>query len=143
MDFGTKRTGIALADPLRLFAQPAGAFPPGEAVDELRRIHREEGIETLVIGWPLTEAGEEGISVQRVKEYVARLERALPGVEIVRWDERFTSEYAKRKIAEAGPRKGMRGRKGRVDAAAAAVILQEFLGQRRKTMDHGHSSSAS
>lgn len=131
VDFGTKRAGIAVADPLHLFAQPAGAFSPADAVVELQRIQQEDGLKTIVIGWPLTEAGAEGASVQRVKEYIARLERALPGVEIVRWDERFSSEAARRKIAEAGPRKGARGRKGRVDAAAAAIILQEYLDYRR------------
>ena len=127
VDFGTKRVGLALTDPLRLFAQPLGAFTPADAVDELQRLQKEEGLEAIVIGWPLTEAGAEEAAVARVQEYINRLERRMPGVAIIRWDERYTSELAKRKIKQAGRRKGARGKKGRIDAAAAAIILQEYL----------------
>ena len=54
VDHGAKRVGLAVADPLRLFAQPLGTFGPAEAVDRLRTLHADEGIETVVVGWPLT-----------------------------------------------------------------------------------------
>ena len=121
------RVGLALADPLGLTAQPHGTYPPDAALEELQRIQTSDGLETVVIGWPLTEAGKEEEAVERVREYVNRINKALPDVKVVQWDERYTSELAKRKIAEAGPRKGTRHKKGRVDAAAAAIILQEYL----------------
>ena len=133
IDFGTKRVGLALADPLRLFAQPLGAYTPAQAVEELQRLQHEEGLEILVVGWPLTEAGAEEAAVARVQEYISHLERKLPGVDVVRWDERYTSELAKRKIRQAGRRKGSRGNRGRVDAAAASIILQEYLDEHAGT----------
>ena len=125
VDYGTKRVGVALADPLRLFAQPYGAFSQDEAVARLQRLHAEEGLAVVVVGWPLTEAGEEGAATQRVQQYINRLRKVLPGVDLVKWDERYTSELAKERFKEAGPRP--KADKGRVDAAAAGIILQEYL----------------
>ncbi len=130
VDYGTKRVGLALADPLRMFARPHGAFSPGAAVEELRRIHAEEGIETIVVGWPLTLEGEEGAATERVQQYINRLRNALPaGIRIVKRDERLTSEMAKDALREAGARRTGRYEedRGRVDAAAAALILQDYL----------------
>ena len=126
VDFGTKRVGMALADPLGLVAQPHGTFSQQGAVEELQRIHGREGLAVIVMGWPLTEAGEEGPSTERVQEYINRLRNAMPGVDIVKWDERYTSELAKEHLKKAG-RSLSREHKGRVDAAAAAIILQEYL----------------
>ncbi len=127
VDVGTKRVGIAVADPLQLFAKPLGTFPPEEAIERLQGVSEEKGIETVVVGWPLTETGEEGEAVEMVKEYVERIERALTSVEVVRRDERFTSEIAKDLLKQAGVSQPGRYDKGRVDAAAAAVILQDYL----------------
>ncbi len=127
VDYGTKRVGVALADPLRLFAQPYGTFSQDEAVARLRTLHAEEGLAVVVVGWPLTEAGEEGAATQRVQQYINRLRKALPGVALVKWDERYTSELAKERLKEAGGRQKQRADKGRVDAAAAGIILEEYL----------------
>jgi putative Holliday junction resolvase len=127
VDYGTKRVGLAMADPLRLFAQPLGTYPPDEAVERLRTLHRDEGIEALVVGWPLMPDGEEGAATERVRPYFNRLRNAFPGVALVAWDERFSSARAKEAIREAGAGRKARRDKGRVDRAAAAVILQEYL----------------
>jgi putative Holliday junction resolvase len=127
VDVGTKRVGIAVADPLQLFAKPLGTFPPEEAIERLQGVSEEKGIETVVVGWPLTETGEEGEAVEMVEDYVERIERALTSVEVVRRDERFTSEIAKDLLKQAGVSQPGRYDKGRVDAAAAAVILQDYL----------------
>ncbi len=127
VDFGTKRVGVALADPLRLFAQPYGTFSPRQAVARLQALHAGEGIAVVVVGWPLTEAGEEGEAARRVQQFVNRLRKALPGAEIVKWDERYTSEMARRRIYASGTRRARRADKARVDAAAAGIILQEYL----------------
>jgi len=130
VDYGTKRVGVALADPLRTFAQPHGTFTQQKAVDELKRLHAEQGIETIVIGWPLTLDGDEGIATERVQQYINRLRNALPdGIRIVKRDERLTSEMAKDAIRRFGIRRSGHPKddKGRVDAAAAALILQDYL----------------
>lgn len=130
VDYGTKRVGLALADPLRLFAQPYGTFSPRDAVAALGALHASEGVETVVIGWPLTEDGEEGEATRRVEQYIRRLQKALPGISVVRWDERYTSELAKEHLNAAGGSRKRRREKGRVDTAAAGLILQEYLDAR-------------
>jgi len=130
IDHGAKRVGLAVADPLRLFARPLGTFGPAEAVERLRRLHADEGIETVVVGWPLTPEGEEGAATRRVRPYVDRLRKALPGVEVVTLDERESSQRASEALVGAGARHVARRDKGRVDAAAAAIILQDYLDER-------------
>ncbi len=127
VDYGTKRVGLALADPLRLFAQPYGTFSQDEAVDRLKQMHAGEGLAVVVVGWPLTEAGAEGPATERVQQYINRLRNALPGVELVKWDERYTSELAREQLKQAGGPRKRRADRGRVDAAAAGIILQEYL----------------
>lgn len=110
-----------------MFAQPEGTYGPDAALDALRELADEEGIHVVVVGWPLTEEGEEGEATEMVASYVDRIQDALGEVEVVRRDERFTSEIAKDLLRRAGVSQPGRYDKGRVDAAAAAVILQSYL----------------
>lgn len=127
VDVGTKRVGIAVSDPLQLFAQVEGTYPPDEALTVLSDYQEEQALDTVVVGWPLTEAGEAGEATEMVQSYVDRIQNAVDGVEIVRRDERYTSEMAKDLLRRAGVDQPGRFDKGRVDAAAAAVILQDYL----------------
>ena len=130
VDIGTKRVGIAVADPLRLFAQTRGTYPPEEALKALREMSDEEGIDTVVVGWPLTEEGTAEDATDMVESYVDRIREALGEVTVVREDERYTSEIAKDLLRRAGVSQPGRYDRGRVDAAAAAVILQGYLDKR-------------
>ena len=127
VDVGTKRVGVAVADPLRLFARPHGTYTPDEALDTLRSLREEAGIERIVVGWPLTEDGAAEDATEMVQTYVDRIRETLGAVEVVREDERYTSEIAKDLLREVGVSQPGRYDKGRVDAAAAAVILQGHL----------------
>lgn len=127
VDVGTKRVGIAVADPLSMFAQVEGSYAPTEALSVLREIEERDGIETVVVGWPLTEAGEEGEATEMAQAYIDRIKDTLGSVSVVRRDERYTSEMAKNLLRRAGVQQPGRDDKGRVDAAAAAVILQDYL----------------
>jgi putative Holliday junction resolvase len=120
--------GLAVADPLRHFAQAEGTYAPEEALEVLRSLARDEGIETVVVGWPLTEDGAAGDATEMVQDYVARIKDTIgEDVRVVREDERYTSEMAKELLRRAGVSQPGRYDKGRVDAAAAAVILQGYL----------------
>ena len=130
VDVGTKRVGIAVADPLRLFAQTRGTYPPEEALEALQEMSDEEGIDTVVVGWPLTEEGTAEDATDMVESYVDRIREALGEVTVVREDERYTSEIAKDLLRRAGVSQPGRYDRGRVDAAAAAVILQGYLDRR-------------
>lgn len=127
VDVGTKRVGLAKSDPLRLFAQTEGTYSPPEALSALQVLAQDDGIDVVVLGWPLTEAGKEGEATEMVDAFAERIREALGAVEIVRRDERHTSEMAKDLLRRAGVSQPGRYDKGRVDAAAAAVILQDYL----------------
>ncbi|MBO6576448.1 MAG: Holliday junction resolvase RuvX [Rhodothermales bacterium] len=120
VDVGNKRVGVAKADPLRMFAQPVGTFDPNTALERIRLIHESDGVETVVVGWPLTEKGSEGPATRMVNTYVRRIRKAVPGVHIVRLDERYTSEEARDRLRTS--RSGVP-----VDTIAAGIILQEYL----------------
>lgn len=129
VDYGTRRTGLALADPLRLFAQPAGAVPPEDVAGRLRELTGTDGLAVIVVGWPLLPSGEEGRATERVAAFIETLAEAFPKAKIVRRDERHTSEMAKDAIRKVGQRRSGEPlfAEGRVDAAAAALILQDWL----------------
>ena len=123
VDYGTRRVGLSIADPLRMFAQPLDTCSPASAIEKLVVIHQREKIEVIVIGWPLEEGGSEGPATRRVNEYIRRLLNQMPDVEIVRWDERYTSEEAKTMLRG----QSYQDKRGLVDQVAAGIILQEYL----------------
>jgi putative Holliday junction resolvase len=135
VDFGLQRVGIAVADPLRIFATPLGTFGRKEAIKRLVDLHAAEVIETIVLGWPVLLDGSEGETTRLVSKFQRQLEGALPDVSIVRLDERYTSKMARRAIHEAGGKRSAREKKGRVDAAAAAILLQSYLDAGRGSED--------
>ena len=74
VDYGARRVGIAVSDPLGLFARPVGTFAPGEALTVIARLHADEGVGTVVVGWPLLDDGSEGRAVDRVRPFLGRLQ---------------------------------------------------------------------
>lgn len=138
IDYGTKRVGLAMADPFRMFAQPIGTFTPTDALAELLRIHRDIGIELIVIGWPLGLDDEESAITQRVQEYINRLGKKLKGVPTVKYDERYSSRRASEALVNAGVKQKARRKKGRLDMAAAAIILQDYLDEADLSSEEGN-----
>lgn len=134
LDYGQRRIGIALSDPTGTIAYPlttvsrrAGKRPPWPEITALFREHEVGGV---VIGLPLDLAGEEGDWAAEVRTFGAEVERrtALP----VYWiDERLTSVLAERTVRGMGLKRSEREEKGRVDATAAALILEAYLARRR------------
>lgn len=129
VDYGTKRVGLAIADPLMMFAQPVGTYPPNEALDVMHRIQQDEGLDRVVVGWPLQEDGSKGKATERVQQYVNRIRKLAPDAEIILQDEWNSSEKAKELIRQS-ERPSMRSSgKGRIDTAAAGIILQDYLNE--------------
>ncbi len=127
VDFGSKRVGLSVADPFWMFAQPLGTFPPNDAIERLRTLHNDSGIDVFVVGWPLLEDGSAGNAIKRVAEYIRRLKKIAPGAEIVRWDERYSTQRAKDMIKRTGNPSLRKTGRGRIDTAAAGLLLQEYL----------------
>lgn len=133
IDYGTKRVGVAISDPLQLFAQPVDTCSPSEILDRVATLGIRFGIDSIVVGWPLHPNGDETTALNMVQPFIDKLQRRFPDVEIIKWDERFSSERAREVLYEAGVSRKARRSKDRVNAAAAAVILQEYLDHLRDT----------
>ena len=135
IDYGERRIGVALSDPLLMIAQPLptitrrrGKRPP---FAELERIIAERDVGTLVVGLPLDENGDESGWTAEVRAFGDRLaQRTSLPVHYV--DERMTSARAERTVRASGLSRTQREDKGRVDAAAAALILQAWLDNRSR-----------
>ena len=133
IDYGTKRIGLAVSDPLSLFARPVETCSPDAVLDAVTRLDQDLGIAAIVVGWPLLPDGDDSTALSMVQPFIDLLRRRFPGVPLIKWDERFSSERAKEALFEAGVSRKARRKKERINAAAAAVILQEYLDAARDT----------
>jgi putative holliday junction resolvase len=135
IDFGTVRVGVAVSDPLRIIAQSVGAFTNNKEIFEtVAEIARKYDVGLVVIGMPFTLKGEKGIKAGEVDKFISRLKEKL-NVDVVPWDERFTSHIAQQTLIQMGTtKKQRRNDKGRVDAMASALILQSFLDQTKHSI---------
>lgn len=125
LDVGTKRTGVAIADELGISANPIGFIHRDERDrEELRAIIGRYKITRVVAGLPRGISGREGPQAADVRHYCEALSVDL-GLPFVYWDERFTSAMAERVLIERGARREQR--KTRIDAIAAAIMLQHYL----------------
>jgi putative Holliday junction resolvase len=124
---GTRRIGLALSDPLGITAQPIEAV---EATDDgwrrLAELIARESISLVVVGLPLNLKGERGRAVEVMSAFVERL-KATTGVEVLEWDERFTTTLAQRSMRDAATKKKRERRDGTLDSMAAAILLQSYL----------------
>lgn len=127
IDVGSKRVGLARSDLLRTVANPIGTYPTGEVFRKLEDIIEEENVRKFIVGWPLTPRGEEGEATKGVDMFINKLQTRFPDMEVVRVDERYTSKEAVKIMVRAGRSQKERTRRGRIDQAAAAIILQKYL----------------
>jgi putative Holliday junction resolvase len=127
LDVGDRRIGVAVSES-GVIAQPVGAVERTgrkATLDALEALVRQYGVRTAVVGLPLLEGGAVGEQAEKTRAFTRSLQRRLPGLAVVEWDERHTSTEA-REILGSG-----RLEPGRIDSVAAAVILQEYLDQPR------------
>ena len=127
IDYGTKRIGVAKSDPLGLFAQPVGTFDLEGLYATLERIVREDGIERIIVGYPLSDRGEENRMTGVIDRFVEQLVGRFPALPVETVDEHRSSREARQLLAGSGASRKKRNVKGRVDTAAACVILQQYL----------------
>lgn len=128
VDVGSKRVGLARTDPMRTFATPIGTFSPEDSFREIEKQIQADGpVIGIVVGWPLTPEGKKTTSTELVVQYINALKNKYKRVEIYRMDERYTSKEAMDILEESGVSKKRRRQKGRLDQAAAALILQQFI----------------
>jgi len=131
IDFGTKRIGAAKSDPLGMFAQPLGTFDMKGILDSLGKVRDQDGIEKIVVGYPLSEQGTSNRMTSVVDGFIEELRQAFPDVPIETLDEYRTSKDAMQILVGSGTGRKKRNEKGRLDTAAACIILQSYLDARR------------
>lgn len=127
IDFGLKRTGIAVTDPLKIIASGLTTIPTAEALDFLQRYCAEEPVECFVVGLPLYPDGNPAQIAPQAEAFAERLRKLFPEIKVVRQDERNTSVDAKRIILQSGIKKQKRRDKALVDKVAAALILEQYM----------------
>ena len=136
LDVGERRIGVALCDEFGLLASPLTTVRVGRrdgerrALEEIAALARERAVELVVVGLPTSLRGTEGPQAQAVRAFAERLAPHL-AVPIEFWDERFTTAEAERTMIARGLKREQR--RARIDAAAAAIMLQDYLDTRRKS----------
>ncbi len=129
IDFGLKRTGLAITDELRLIASGLETVATNQLMDVLIRLVKNEGIELFVIGQAKRMSGEDSAIEINILEFIKVLKVKFPTVKVVRQDERFTSKLALDAMISGGVKKKDRRnkQKGLVDKVSATLILQSYL----------------
>jgi len=137
LDVGEKRVGVALSDPLRLFARPLCVLNRASRAEDFRAIARlicESQVGLVVCGYPIFLDGTEGAQGRRIRRYAEALETSLAAecpTPVRLWDESYSTREAAVAMAASGRHRTFRERRNWIDAVAAAVILQSYLDERR------------
>ena len=127
IDYGTKRTGIAVTDPLRIIPGGLTTVATHELQAFLTGYFVKEPIDMIVVGHPTNMNGQESASMQQIRPFVEKLRKQYPDKEVVMFDERFTSVLAQKAILDAGIKKMARRNKALVDEVSATIILESFM----------------
>ena len=131
IDYGKKRTGIAVTDPLKLIAGGLATVSTSELFDWLKAYMTKESVERIVIGEPRQPNGQPSENLARVQQFVNRWRKAVPEVPIDYYDERFTSVLAHQAMIDGGLKKKARQDKALVDEISATIILEDYLRSRK------------
>ena len=131
IDYGKKRTGLAVTDPLQLIAGGLATVSTSELFDYLCRYVEREAVERLIIGEPRQPNGQPSENLARVQQFVNRWRKAMPQIPIEYYDERFTSVLAHQAMLEGGLRRKARQDKALVDEISATIILQDYMRSRK------------
>ncbi len=131
IDYGRKRCGIAVTDPLRIVASGLTTVPSAQLVDFIRRYREANGIDFIVVGEPRDMHGNPSESTRYMRPAMAALRKAIPDIGLVSFDERFTSVLAHRAMLDGGLPKMARRDKALVDEMSATIILNDFLASRQ------------
>ena len=138
IDYGKKRTGLAVTDPLQLIAGGLATVSTYQLLDFLRAYFQKEPVECVVVGEPWQTNGQPSENLARVKAFVGRFRKEFPDMEVVMYDERFTSTLAHHAMMDAGLGRKARQDKALVDEISATIILQSYMESRRT----GHTNSS-
>ena len=130
IDYGKRRTGLAVTDPLQIIAGGLCTVDTPQLMVYLTQYMQREEVERIVIGLPTQPNGQPSENQARVREFTGRLKKAFPELDVVFWDERFTSVLAHQTMLESGISRKRRQDKALVDEISATIILQSYMESR-------------
>lgn len=130
IDYGKKRTGLAVTDPLRIIATALETVESRDLLTYLKAYTEKETVDEFVIGMPRTLKNEDSETAPLVRKFITELNAAFPGKPVHEVDERFTSSIAQQTMITGGMKKKDRQVKGNVDKISAVIILQSFMESR-------------
>jgi putative Holliday junction resolvase len=133
IDYGRKRCGLAVTDPLRIIASPLTTVATGQLETFLKDYIPREKVSEAVIGYPVTMNNLPSESVKYIDPFIARFRKIFPEIKLHLADERFTSQMAMRAMIDGGVKKSDRRDKGMVDRISASIILQSWLSKEKNS----------
>lgn len=142
IDYGRKRIGIAVSDPLRIFASPLETVQSAKIIEYLKNYSAGERIVRFVVGYPINMNGKPSEAAADVDIFLKQLAKAFPDVPVTLEDERFTSVLAHRAMIDGGMKASDRRDKASVDKISAAIILQGYLDRTGDTAEGGTGFAA-
>ena len=131
IDYGRKRVGVAVSDPLGIFASALETVHSAKIIEYLKNYAQKETIVRFVVGYPVNMNGAPSEAARDVDVFLKHLAKAFPDVPVVKEDERFTSVLAHRAMIDGGMKKQDRQKKESVDKISAAIILQSYMDRSR------------
>lgn len=131
IDYGKKRSGVAISDPLGIFASPLETVPSAGLVDFLKNYTQKEQVKLFVVGYPMDLQNRPAEAAKFVDQLLSLLKKHFPAIPVIKEDERFTSQLAFRSLIDSGVKKMDRREKGAVDRVSAAIILQTYLDRKK------------
>lgn len=127
IDYGRKRTGVAVTDPLQIVAGAIGTLPTHTVLQFIKDYVAKEQVELIVVGLPTQLNGQPSESMRYITPFVNTLRKQLPQIPVEMYDERFTSTIAHQAMLDGGMKKSDRRDKAKVDSIAATIILNDYL----------------
>jgi putative Holliday junction resolvase len=130
IDYGIKRTGIAVTDDFQIIASGLTTIPSETAIAFLKEYFSKENVAKVLIGEPKQMNGQPSESTEIIEKFVSKFKLEFPGMQVERSDERFTSKMAFQTMIDSGLKKKQRQNKGLVDEIAATIMLQDYLSRK-------------
>ncbi len=127
IDYGSKRVGLAVSDPLRIIASGLAAVHSKDVIAFLENYCKQEKVDVIVVGEPKTMLNTKSDSSRFIDPFVTHLRRKFPEIKVERYDERFTSALAHQTMQQGGLKKKDRQDKEKVDVISAIIILQDYM----------------
>jgi len=127
LDYGGKRTGIAVTDELKLIASGLTTVPTSELMDFLKKYLASEKVELVLVGEPKQKDGTHSNIEEKIQVFLKKFSNAFPNLEVKRVDERYTSKMAFQTMIDSGLKKKQRQNKALIDEISATIILQQYL----------------